>query len=374
MICNKDIMFIHVPKTGGMALSERLLQILPRPVYYSVPDGHSNTEDTSITYIGGKRHENLREARDIVERLGMGLDSFKKIIAAVRNPYDMEVSRYFYLRNGHPWDRGTAQNLALGGNFEEFACESLYMGRETSEIEDFFLLDGVMPDNITILRYENLQEDFEGVLPEIDINADGSLPIVNQTQHAHYREYLTSRAEATIYRRFRWLFDAGFYDRECNDLIEQQGVIQSDLTSTSTEPQPFIAGDLLAVESPPGLVVTGMTRIRSEGNQRWRLGLGQETVLAFNSTDTKEKHLHFRFRKLKSIPRQDISIRVNSKEMHFIQLNHQQKLATGIVEFKSIIGLNEVRLIYSDWNHKETAYAPQDPRRVAVNIVDLAIR
>ncbi len=212
MIFNQDVLFLHVPKTGGMAITNKLLEVLPRPIYYAVPKGHEGKiEDPNIVVSIGDRHGNLREAKKWVESLGMSLDSFKKILVAVRNPYDMEVSRYFYLRLGHPWDRGQAQKIALKGDFEKFAVESLYHGRELSEIYKYFEIDGKIPSNINILRFENLQADLKNALFEVGIEFGDPLPIVNKTKHGHYREYLTPKAEKAIYKRYQWLFARGFY-------------------------------------------------------------------------------------------------------------------------------------------------------------------
>lgn len=215
MILNQDILFIHVPKTGGMAMTTKLLEVLPRPIYYAVPKGHEGKiKDPNIIISIGDRHGNLREAKKWVESLGMSLNSFKKILVAIRNPYDMEVSRYFYLRLGHPWDRGQAQKIALEGDFEKFAVESLYHGRKLSEVEKYFVIEGKMPSNINVLRFENLQTDLKTALLEVGIEFGDPLPVVNKTKHGHYREYLTSKAEQAIYKRYKWLFDNDYYERE----------------------------------------------------------------------------------------------------------------------------------------------------------------
>ncbi len=215
MIFNQDILFIHVPKTGGMAITTKLLEVLPRPIYYAVPQGHEGKiEDPNIIISVGNRHGNLQEAKEWVASLGRSLDSFKKILVAIRNPYDMEVSRYFYLRLGHPWDKGQAQKIALEGDFEKFAIESLYFGRRLSKIEDYFILDEKMPSNLTVLRFENLESDLQTALSEVGIEFGSHLPVVNQTKRSHYREYLTPKAEKAIYQRYQWVFDHGYYDRE----------------------------------------------------------------------------------------------------------------------------------------------------------------
>lgn len=215
MILNRDVLFIHVPKTGGMSVTTKLLEILPKPIYYAVPKGHEGKiEDPNIIVSIGDRHGNLQDAKEWVESLGMSLDSFKKILVAIRNPYDMEVSRYFYLQLGHPWDKGQAQTIALEGDFEKFAVESLYFGRKQSEVYKYFVIDKKKPSNLSVLRFENLQQDFKNALFEIGIEFDVPLPIVNKTKHGHYKEYLTPKAEKAIYQRYKWVFDNGFYERE----------------------------------------------------------------------------------------------------------------------------------------------------------------
>ncbi len=215
MIFNRDILFIHVPKTGGMAITTKLLEVLPRPIHYAVPKGHEGKiQDSNIIVTVGDRHGNLQEAREWVETFERNLNSFKKILVAVRNPYDMEVSRYFYLRLGHSWDKGQAQKIALEGNFEKFAVESLYFGRKLSLIEKYFVLNDKIPANLSILRFENLELDLKTALSEVGVEFGANLPIVNQTKRGHYKDYLTPKAEKAIYHRYQWIFDHGFYERE----------------------------------------------------------------------------------------------------------------------------------------------------------------
>jgi hypothetical protein len=216
LIFNDNLMFIHVPKTGGMAITEALLETLDPPVYYSVPKGAPAWRKTKphITLIEGKRHEFLDEAAEVALGLGRRLEDFHSVIAAIRNPYEMEVSRYFYLRLGHPWDEGVGQQLALESDFATFAIESPFHGRPSARIDRFLTIEGVVPSNMIILRFEQLEADFRKALKTTGIADPPRLRTVNATKHADYREYLTARAEQAIYERFRWVFDQGFYPRE----------------------------------------------------------------------------------------------------------------------------------------------------------------
>ena len=116
-----------------------------------------------------------------------------------------------------------------------------------------------------------------------------------------------------------------------------------------------------------------MTPILAKNGKRYRFGLGPETVLTFNSVEKTTMQLNFQLHNL--IPGQEVSIWVNGTEKrHFTELNHRGKPVTGTVEFESVAGRNEIRLVYADWNHKQTAYFPKDARPVAINILALAIQ
>src|SRR5204862_3166773 len=51
--------------------------------------------------IAGTRHENLVQAAQVLAPLGRKLGDFEIVLALIRNPYDLEVSRFRYLRRGH---------------------------------------------------------------------------------------------------------------------------------------------------------------------------------------------------------------------------------------------------------------------------------
>jgi hypothetical protein len=216
MLFNQDLLFLHVPKTGGMAVTNKLLEILPKPIYYALPEGFNNKahQPPEIMAVAGKRHGNLQDAKKWVAEYGKTLASFKKIIATIRNPYAMEVSRYFYLRVDRAWDQGNAQTIALNNDFETFTLESLYFGRKSSQIEKYFVLDNITPDNLTVIRQEQLHADLAKVLAELNITLDTPIAKINITKHQDYHQYLTPKAEAVIYQRYQWLFDVGFYQRE----------------------------------------------------------------------------------------------------------------------------------------------------------------
>ena len=238
MIFSRDLLFIHVPKTGGMSTSGYLLEILPKPVYLSHPAEVWNEElpARGVVQIVGKRHESLPEARDVVARHGFAVERFPLILAAIRNPYDLEVSRYTYLRVGYHWERGPEQDLALASTFEEYAVKNEQRGGiwqteeltvhdaaalgdaappdYPNELKDFYTLDGRIPPNMRVIRFENMVPELIDALRAIGVDGrEADVPWVNQSRRDDFRAYYTPRAEEAVYQRYRWVFDQGFYPR-----------------------------------------------------------------------------------------------------------------------------------------------------------------
>jgi hypothetical protein len=239
VLFNKDLLFVHVPKTGGLSTTRYLLDVLPRPVWLSHPIWDPALPERGIVQIDGSRHETLAEARDLVASHGFALEAFPLILATVRNPYDLEVSRWAYLRQGHHWERGPEQDLALASSFGEFAVKNEQRGggwttgAEAAHdralaagdadkdgwgipgaLRDFFEVDGQIPANLRLLRFERLAEELAKALASIGVAADpAGFPWDNASSRDDFRSYYSAAAEAAVYRRYRWVFDQGFYPR-----------------------------------------------------------------------------------------------------------------------------------------------------------------
>src|SRR3954466_10032674 len=103
MIFSKELLFIHVPKTGGMSMGQYLLATLARPVYFVRPSHEEPIQDPGVVDIVEDRHLSLDAASNIVSQHGFPIQEFPLLLAVVRNPYELEVSRYAYLQNACAW-------------------------------------------------------------------------------------------------------------------------------------------------------------------------------------------------------------------------------------------------------------------------------
>ena len=241
MLLTDRLLFLHVPKTGGTSVTSFLIRNLPGQITSTEPaELPSQMSDLPFSAraklqlkqwrrdigflrhprlrrIPGVRHETLKQAAQTLTGLGRNLADFETIIAVIRNPYDLEVSRFHFFRRGHLGIRGFAheyaEELAQSGDFTAFAERAAYHGHLPGRIEDWFEIDGRIPANLRILRFETLQADLARELAPF-CRMVSPLPWLNASAHAPYRDYLTPRIESAIYQKYRWPFDRGFYSRE----------------------------------------------------------------------------------------------------------------------------------------------------------------
>ncbi|WP_374427883.1 hypothetical protein [Ideonella dechloratans] len=213
MIFNERLLFLHVPKTGGMAMTQALLAGLPGQVWCTAPNGHHPHKVRDEQVLRGTRHETLPQARELLAHEGRRLEDFERIVAVMRNPYEQEASRYHYLRLGLPHDRGPAQALALAGDFEAFACQSRWW---FDDLGDYYRLDGGAPPQLRCLRHEQLAEDYAREVGPF-LQGAAVLPRVNESGADARAMPLSAAAEEAIWHKYRWVFDAGHYPRRAPD-------------------------------------------------------------------------------------------------------------------------------------------------------------
>lgn len=232
MLFSHDVLFLHVPKTGGMSITTYLVNNLRGSICISMPrpafeharrlmmfdDIHDRT-----TLIEGFRHEDLLRAKRMLQNRDRQLSDFKLILAVVRNPYELEISHFGQWRKLARRE-GTARlpaRLALSGDFDAFAERAHYYGHRPSRIERFYELNGAVPKNMRIVRLEQIGEIRELLKPfSFDRHP---LPHENKTAlRSPWESCASPRAELAIYTKYKYLFS--HYERDdrfCGNLIDE---------------------------------------------------------------------------------------------------------------------------------------------------------
>ncbi|ARJ69261.1 sulfotransferase domain-containing protein [Paracoccus contaminans] len=212
MIWNDDVLYIHVPKTGGMSLTEMLEAHLPGTVFSSSPEGHGSGS-ARVRHVHGLRHERLHEARRILARHGRNLDDFAAVIAVIRNPYDLEVSRFFHITTHFMDQKIHNTELIRKFGFEAFFDQSNFYGLNPPAIHQFYTDRRRTLTNMRLLRYEHLALDIERTVFPYLGGARPQLPHVNATRRIPWQDMMTEAVEVSIYDRFHWIFAQGLYPR-----------------------------------------------------------------------------------------------------------------------------------------------------------------
>lgn len=226
---NDQVLFIHIPKTAGWSCKTYMADhlegvLLPDNPESKLPIGHIRLQD----------FEGFT---------GRAPDSFEKILAVVRNPYEQQLSQWCFWRErfakgfGHIHDRCAATYARLEKWLEDPGCdfhiwyeqhtdrreESPYV-KGTERYEDFggfykfwLTVDGVIPENVQVIRQENLDEEFPEAMSSpvvLHVAKPGApysrppMPHLNTSPHdTNVKQYYTPRAAELVEAKFAWAFE-----------------------------------------------------------------------------------------------------------------------------------------------------------------------
>ena len=234
---NDEVLFIHIPKTGGTAVKEAMWKQLPgmQGQQPATPGVQQKADAQSPFPIGHMR------LADVEHILGRPASSFRHVVAVLRNPYVQTVSQWLfwqgrYQRGGrHEHDLAAAAYPTIHGFLEDPRCDfHRWYGTEftprqpmaenpSNLYKDFggtYLWwltgqDGKLPENLTLLRMEQLQSDLaefsarnlRTVLQLDQVNVGGW----KQGQVMDYLVHRDSpqrslRALDLVEAKFRWAF------------------------------------------------------------------------------------------------------------------------------------------------------------------------
>lgn len=217
MVFSDKVLFLHVPKTGGTSVTHYLVDNLRGLITVTAPEwalswvGRSEPTNPSNRreVIARGAHDTLDEAIPVIEAQGRRLEDFALILVVMRNPYDLELSRYRHFRRQGMVERPGADHLAaesaLSGDLERFCETTPAFGR----IERYYTLDGERPENLQVARFENLAADVERLVEPFSLKLT-PMPSLNRSPDEPMPE-LTERAKREIEAKYAYLFD--YYPR-----------------------------------------------------------------------------------------------------------------------------------------------------------------
>lgn len=215
MLYNKDYLFVHYPKTAGKSVSVFFCQNFEKPVHGLVTEVQRKeiglTPEDGVHLETGTGHENLTIASRRLAERGRKLENLRAILAVVRNPYDLMVSNYFFLRQSYERNPAmrTRENfkLAAESSFEQF-CERF----APASFKGWVTIDGRQPTiPVEIITFENLAGDLSQLLSKYGIPETHPLPHLNPSKRGHYAEMYNSRTKQLVDEKLHDLFIYGRY-------------------------------------------------------------------------------------------------------------------------------------------------------------------
>ena len=230
---NKDVLFIHIPKTGGHSVRDWMVR--------NLPDVETSLDD------GTKLPPGHLRLNDIEKYIGRPPESFKRIIAVTRNPYDQQLSQWLYLVNrysrgfAHVHDITGAKYARLEEYLEDPLCDyhvameqhTGYPGGTNDDPKEtgkryrdyggfyrYWLAmdsDGEIPDNLWRIEMEDIEGPLRQIcgfdFPEPIPYGDGIKNLNRTPLRGQPRDYYSQRAAKLVEEKFGWAFDSGLYER-----------------------------------------------------------------------------------------------------------------------------------------------------------------
>lgn len=187
----KKFIFFHLYKVAGTSL---------RNVLSPYQDFRMNKHDKPNMFLN-------KFGRDLYDKY--------YTFAFVRNPWDWQVSLYFYMLRDYTHHQHNLMK-SFNGDYTKYVewrvnedCKPQYMFlSENADLESPITLD-------FIGRYENLNQDFEYVKNHLALQ--GNLPHLNKTDHKKYKEYYNKDTWRMIQEAYKIDIDYFGYDEKYED-------------------------------------------------------------------------------------------------------------------------------------------------------------
>jgi hypothetical protein len=214
-----NVIFIHIPKTGGTSIERQLYEFEDPTDRYSVASYFSTDINSQKLRNYSLQHYTFQ---DFIFVMGDSkLNTYKTIFSVVRNPYDRIVSEFHYYYSvvkKAPVDDCTVDELKC--KFEKFCLKcfegQLYNDNHHAPQYKFIVNSGIEIDKrIHVLKFESLTKDFTKVF-----NMPLKYHELRSNRKLSCYEYYTDKSQKLVADFYKFDFILFDYDAKVlpNDL------------------------------------------------------------------------------------------------------------------------------------------------------------
>ena len=152
-----NLLFIHIPKTGGMSIEKYFSNRGPQTLLTYGPNGILPTENN---YRGiSLQHQFLSTIEKYKELLRIPFDDNLKIISIVRNPYNRIISDLFFF-NLITNDSTTTEVYHI---IESYINTAVGYDNHNEPQYKFITIDGKIDERVHIMRTEHLNKNMKEI-------------------------------------------------------------------------------------------------------------------------------------------------------------------------------------------------------------------
>ncbi len=198
-----SFIFFHVAKVAGISIRQALAPYTQEPEHFKVRrppreiDGKPNV--LYDIWSSTLTHATVRQTQKALPREFS--QSYK--FAFVRNPWDWQVSMYYFLLKETDNPRyETVESLGSFKNYLEWVVnEDKPFPKGATKLQKSMLVDEhgrIAVDEIG--RFEHLAVDFQTITAKLGIRA--SLPRLNHSNHKSYQDYYDAHSKMLVAKYF----------------------------------------------------------------------------------------------------------------------------------------------------------------------------
>ncbi|WP_413219930.1 hypothetical protein [Tritonibacter mobilis] len=186
MLYNRDFLLLHYPKTADKSVAVYFCQNFEKPIYGRVSQGQvaeiGMGPDEGVELEVAGSHDNYAAATKVLKEKDIDITALRALLLPVRNPYDLVVSNYFFLRASYEKSPSVRNRpnfqLAARSTFPEFCAQS--------NMADFANFMPPAADSATLpvelIHFENLAGSQSAILKKYGMQESYPLPHLNSSK------------------------------------------------------------------------------------------------------------------------------------------------------------------------------------------------